>query len=347
MAAVSHAGTVRQLITFVEQTYPEVAREMHRVLAHARTVVELGDMVPAHLTIDLLEQVSSYGGPSDVGIRFVEYLNVRGFGPVALLWKHCSNFWEVYRVTMDYLRLENGAIAPECIEEDEDSVAWINRITERSELGSAQFGEALTALIVRMFREYLNPAWKPVRVDLQSEQLKGRDRIRKYFGCPVIFEADRYAVIIRKTDMCASLPQRDPETLRLLTHHLNGLKSEWPESIAERAGRTIESRLSEGQCSLADIALSMGTTARTLQRRLRNDGLEFRDLIARVRVRRAEQYFAQTSHPNLAKLSFLLGFTEQSSASRFLKQRMGRKLRSGRGARQLTKNSTARRHDLA
>lgn len=328
MAALSHAGTVRQIITFIEEVYPAEALDMRPLLTHARTAVELSDMIPAHLTIDLLEEVALRSGQKDVGIRFVNYLSIGGFGPLALLWRHCRNFQEIDRVSIKYLRLENGAVAPEAIEEDEDNVAWVQRIIEHASSGSSQFGLALAALRVRMFREYLNPAWRPVRVDLQHEEPADTKLIRKYFGCPVVFDADRYAVVVPKSDMRASLSHPDPETLGFLERHLDNLKNGWPESIVDQIACIVESRLSDGQCSLNAVAAGLGTSSRSLQRRLREHGLEFRDLMTQARIRRAEDYFARTTRPNLAKLSFLLGFAEQSSASRFLKQKMGRNLRA-------------------
>ena len=301
---------------------------MHSLLMHAKTAVELHDMIPAHLTIDLLEEIALYSKRNDVGIRFVEYLDIAGFGPVALLFRHCKNFQEIDRVSLKYMRLENGAILPEELEEDEDNIASVQQITEHTTKGSTQFSLALVALRVRMFREYLDPAWYPVRVDLQNEEPPEAKQIRKFFGCPVVFNADRYAVVVSKNDMQAPLSHPDPDTLKFLEHYLDNLKNGWPENLVDQVTCIVESQLSKGRCSLKSVATGLGISPRSLQRQLSNHDLEFRDLVTEARIRRTEQYFARTSKPNLTKLSFLLGFTEQSSARRFLKQKMGRNLSS-------------------
>lgn len=328
LVALSHAGTVRQIIRFIEETHPAVAVEMNALLMHAKTAVELNNMIPAHLTIDLLEEIALCSKQNDVGIRFVEHLDIAGFGPVALLFRHCKNFQEIDRLSSKYLRLENGAILPENLEEDEDNVASVQKIVEHAPKGSTQFSLALVALRVRMFREYLNPAWHPVRVDLENEAPREAKQIRKYFGCPVAFNADRYAVVVSKNDMQAPLSHPDPDTLKFLEHHLDDLKSGWPENLVDQVTCIIESQLSKGRCSLKSVATGLGISPRSLQRQLGKYDLEFRNLVTEARIRRTEQYFAQAPQPNLTKLSFLLGFAEQSSASRFLKQKMGRNLNS-------------------
>tara|TARA_R110002074_G_scaffold401345_1_gene599227 strand:- start:10652 stop:11770 length:1119 start_codon:yes stop_codon:yes gene_type:complete len=328
LVALSHAGTVRQIIRFIDDTHPAEAIKMHSLLMHAKTAVELNDMIPAHLTIDLLEELALCSKRSDIGISFVEYLDIAGFGPVALLFRHCRNFQEIDRVSSKYLRLENGAIFPESLEEDEDHIASVQQVVEHATKGSTQFSLALVALRVRMFREYLDPVWHPVRVDLQNEAPPEAKQIRKYFGCPVAFNADRYAVVISKNDMQAPLSHPDPDTLKFLEHYLDGLKNGWPENLVGQVSSIIESQLSKGLCSLKSVAAGLGISPRSLQRQLNAHDLEFRDLVTEARIRRTDQYFAQTSKPNLTKLSFLLGFAEQSSASRFLKQKMGRNLSS-------------------
>lgn len=301
---------------------------MRSLLMHAKTAVELNDMIPARLTIDLLEELALCSKRSDIGIRFVEYLNTADFGPLTLLCRHCKNFQEIDRVSLKYLRIENGAILPENLEEDKDHIASVQQVIERAANGSTQFSLALVALRVRMFRDYLDPAWQPVRVDLQSEEPPQAKHIRKYFGCPVIFNADRNAVVISKADMQAPLPHPDPDTLKFLEHHFDNLINAWPENFVDQVTCIIESQMSKGQSSLRSVASGLGISPRSLQRRLCEYDLEFRDLVTEARIRRTEQYFAQAARPNLTKLSLLLGFREQSSASRFLKQKMRRNLNS-------------------
>jgi len=113
LVAMSHSGTVRQIVRFIEETHPAEAVEMRSLLMHAKTAVELNDMIPARLTIDLLEELALCSKRSDIGIRFVEYLNTADFGPLTLLCRHCKNFQEIDRVSLKYLRIENGAILPE------------------------------------------------------------------------------------------------------------------------------------------------------------------------------------------------------------------------------------------
>jgi AraC-like DNA-binding protein len=74
----------------------------------------------------------------------------------------------------------------------------------------------------------------------------------------------------------------------------------------------IASRLCDGHPSLAALAPDLGVSARTLQRRLADRGLVWRDLVQATRLRLATRYLEE-SDTDLTEVAFLLGYAEQSA----------------------------------
>ncbi|MFL6658663.1 MAG: AraC family transcriptional regulator ligand-binding domain-containing protein [Massilia sp.] len=85
-----------------------------------------------------------------------------------------------------------------------------------------------------------------------------------------------------------------------------------PLDLPQRVETMVSRHLGDGGSSLVRIAQQMGMHERTLQRRLKEHGLVFEDIIDRVRRTRAEAYLLQSAMP-LAELAAMLGYAEQSS----------------------------------
>jgi AraC-like DNA-binding protein len=78
--------------------------------------------------------------------------------------------------------------------------------------------------------------------------------------------------------------------------------------VRQRLAATMEG----GAASMSDVARSLGTSPRSLHRRLSDEGTSFNDLLDQVRRQFAEQYLAR---PRLAvsEIAYLIGFNDPSA----------------------------------
>ncbi len=83
-------------------------------------------------------------------------------------------------------------------------------------------------------------------------------------------------------------------------------------STADRVRAALLELLPAGQASMDAVCKKLGTSKRTLQRRLREDDTSFQDVLGRTREALARHYLGTTSMSG-AEISFLLGFAEPSS----------------------------------
>lgn len=84
------------------------------------------------------------------------------------------------------------------------------------------------------------------------------------------------------------------------------------KSMADRTRSMLLECLPSGEATLQQTARRLGVSARTLQRRLTEEGVTFRDIVRATRERLAEHYLTNTAMPH-REISFLLGFDEPSS----------------------------------
>lgn len=117
---------------------------------------------------------------------------------------------------------------------------------------------------------------------------------------------------------------RDPELFGALDAHARGRveHAERTAAHASRARAEIAAALPGGEPTVAAVARAMGTSARTLQRRLRAEGAPFAAIVESVRRERAEAYL-RAGDVSIAEVSWLLGFAEQSAFTRAFRRWTG------------------------
>ncbi|MEM7437913.1 MAG: AraC family transcriptional regulator ligand-binding domain-containing protein [Myxococcota bacterium] len=114
----------------------------------------------------------------------------------------------------------------------------------------------------------------------------------RVFRCEVCFEQPETSIVFEPQVWDMALEVWDPflrnrlESLAIEVHE----RTRRPTFIA-MVSRAIEERLGHGACSLAETAKRMRLSQRTLQRRLHDDGAQFRDVLDATRrsiVRRTQ-----------------------------------------------------------
>ena len=112
------------------------------------------------------------------------------------------------------------------------------------------------------------------------------------------------------------MPGADAHLLALLRHNLAqlGLAGMPGESLVERAAAAIRRQLADGEPSLDDVARALNIPNWTLQRRLRNHGCTYQELLLEVRRELALNYL-KDREIQISELAFLLGYSEISAFS--------------------------------
>ena len=84
----------------------------------------------------------------------------------------------------------------------------------------------------------------------------------------------------------------------------------------------IVERLPDGPPSQQQIAEALHVSNRTLQRRLKDEGTSFMDLLQDTRLQLAQKYLQQRSR-SVVETAYMLGFSEPSTFSRAFKRWTG------------------------
>ena len=152
-----------------------------------------------------------------------------------------------------------------------------------------------------------------------------------HFGCPVHFESGRDAVLVSNESIDTPNKLGDESIARFFDRHLeqqlNSLKGDI--DLQQQVRRAVGNVLSEGVPKLSRIASELNMGARTLQRRLSEQGYSFQNVVDMAQKELAQRLLRETDY-SLAEVAFLTGFAEQSGFTRAFKRWAGQTPRSYR-----------------
>ena len=156
-------------------------------------------------------------------------------------------------------------------------------------------------------------------------QHRGDPSIAEWFGGDVTFEAPANELWIDRAELLAPVRTADPTLFEVL--HAAALRA--VEAVAPATGIEAEvlralRTLPAAQRRVDDVAVLLGQSTRSLQRRLRAAGASFRVLVANVRSEQLAAASLEAGGQKDAAIAEVLGYRDASSVRRLRRKRAGR-----------------------
>jgi AraC-like DNA-binding protein len=146
----------------------------------------------------------------------------------------------------------------------------------------------------------------------------------RVFGCPVDFDAGEAALITPASMLAHPLRQPDPGLLSTLeahaAHKLEQLGID--TSVARQVREHLLAELERGAPGKSEIAARLGMNARTLHRRLGEEGTSWQRILDELRLERARALLRETGLPQ-ARIAERLGYTDIRSFQRNFQRQSG------------------------
>lgn len=149
----------------------------------------------------------------------------------------------------------------------------------------------------------------------------------RIFRCPVLFDQPDNALVFPKRLLALPLGQADAQVQRTLDAYAERLLVEINkgDSVLDRARLELARQLPEQGADLERLAQTLALSPRTLQRRLRDTGLSFSQLVDETRQQLVLHYLRDPAL-DTADIAYLLGFSEAGSLARAFRRWTGQSL---------------------
>lgn len=242
-------------------------------------------------------------------------------GPVGFAMAEAPCLGAALQKLADYFHLHSNGGVVQLVVQD-GTACWRYEILMSNLPGIHVQEDLAAALGVKFIRHFLGSDWEPDYVTLQRSTPPSSGPYRALFRCPIHFEADSNQLVFSADLLNQPLSTGNSQLHGILNQHLQMLDT----SIAAIARTDVQKAallcLKSGDCALGHVAARLGISPRSLQRRLQQEGTNFRNELDLVRVRIAKRHLAE-SKMSVTDLSDLLGFSDLAAFSRAFRRLTG------------------------
>ena len=201
---------------------------------------------------------------------------------------------------------------------------WVRLDAQPALRAYRQAADARLAAVLAMCRELTGTDVTPLSVQFPYRQPADTREYERFFQAPLEFGALATGFLLDENDLKRPVSSSD-ETL---TGYLDTLAAQVlaqlgeERTVRDHVRRALWSQLSEGLPDLDRVARLLGMGARTLQRRLREEGTSFAAVLAELRQDMAEALLRE-GRLTVSEVAFLTGYSDAGSFHRAFRRRTG------------------------
>ncbi len=179
--------------------------------------------------------------------------------------------------------------------------------------------DAIMAATVTMTRLMKGPGFTPEWVSFKKRAPADRRPYEDFFKCPVTFSGERNAVAFLNAFLDEPLPYGNRELAmeqeRIIERYLATLSG---GEVTLKVREHLVRGLQNGAPSEEEVARLLARSVSSLQRDLRAEGTNYRQLLTAIRQDIAERMLAE-ERLSIAQVAFMTGYGDQSAFSRAFK----------------------------
>ncbi len=283
--------------------------------------------------VNLLEHCSSRLDDPLFGLHLAELQDPDVYGCAWAFARSAPDVRSALEALVDYVQL---SVSPECEMElvagrDVSELRWRTHIGLGEQEQVHYHGLLLIMKMLRILDDgRLRPSYASLTCRVGHAEIL---QLQERTGCRVHSRADANAIAFPSASLERPIATANRMIFTLLGNSLDQLRSGARAGFVEQVESSVRRSLSCGECSVDSCAEQLGTSARTLQKRLTRMGLKFSEIVQKERIRLAKQAL-RWSDCSLDEIAFALGYAEQTSFGRAFKRATGVTPKTYRTSRQ-------------
>lgn len=259
-------------------------------------------------------------GDRALALRIAAAMPPGAFGIVEYVCRSAPTVGEALRQWVRYLNILDEAVHVGVVEDGE---SFFVRVLDESEAPAPPSHELCFGVVAARAKELVAVPIRPVAVRFTHRAPADVSPYERWFEAPVTFGARYTELVLSRAGQDAPLSSSDPQLLAILSRHADLLaaKDKTRPPVTREVERILRAALRSDEGDVDRIAQRLGLTARSLQRRLKEEGTSFKEVREEVRRELALRYLDDDM--SIAEVSFLLGFSEPSAFFRAFKRWTG------------------------
>jgi AraC-like DNA-binding protein len=271
----------------------------------------------------VLEEAARVTGDDCFGLHFGEHFHPKNIGPLIYVVLNSPTIAVGFENIARYLRVHNEAA--------EVSFAlgpqWAylrHTLADLPVESRRQHNEYSLAVGLGIIRLVAGSDWAPVEAQFEHPAPDETSEHLRVFRAPVSFGHAGNALVVEPEFCQRQIPAADARLYPILRRYLDRALDELPPEggLLASVRRVIGDLLRQGEPKLGPVASKLAIGPRTLQRRLKEQGVDFKALVDDTRRRFSLRYL-QDRKNTLTEVAYLLGYSEVSAFNRAFRRWTG------------------------
>jgi AraC-like DNA-binding protein len=311
------------LIEAIESAGGDAGRILHACGLDRSTLAKPDAFIACSDFAAVLEEAARATGDDCFGLHFGERYNPKNIGPFTYVVLNSPTIAAALKNAGRYLRVHNEAAQVSFVVEGR--LAYARHLL--AELGGEdprQNNEYSMAVGLGLIRLMAGSQWAPVEVQFAHSAPRRTSEHTRIFRAPVSFGCATNALVIEREFVERQVPAADERLYPVLTRYLDHVLKDMPreDGLLASVRRILGELLRDGDPTLTQVARKLELGPRTLQRRLKAYGVDFKALVDDTRRRFSLNYLRDRKH-TLTEIAYLLGYSEVSAFNRAFKRWTG------------------------
>ncbi|MBI9043185.1 MAG: AraC family transcriptional regulator [Anaerolineaceae bacterium] len=165
---------------------------------------------------------------------------------------------------------------------------------------------------MRLFRTLTGKEINPVEVTFFYPEPQEVSEYERIFRCPVRFGQKENSLSIHPSVINMPILFANPDLLAYFENYAQEFirEMEWKAKVIQEVTLIILSNLDDEGLDIRKVAREMAVRVRTLQNKLKEEGVVFSGLLSKIREELAKKYLAQDY--TVEEITYLLGYSDPS-----------------------------------
>ncbi len=279
--------------------------------------------IPAFKLYDIWYQAVEQSNDPYFGLRVAHLYQTNAFSALGMALAASRTVYEAILRCARYGHIISDATEATVEETDNEIIFTINSRKGMEKLANIYSMSAIVCVMIKILNSMSNQPQKLKGVYFEGEISQGSQPFEDYFNCPVYFSAPHNKVILDKDATQEEMPYANLKLASSLDEWIDENLSQFQEDqLSNRVQKYLLKNLTYGEVSLNNVAKGLAMSARVMQRRLKEEGSVYSDLLDACRHKIAIKLITEQKQP-IFEVALALGFSDQSNFTRAFKRWTG------------------------
>ena len=316
------SGALQGFNDLVESYYGEPA-ELLEAVGLSFEALNSKETLISFLAVQQLLELSAHKlNIPDFGLALSQGQSIDMLGQLGLLMASCKTLKEVMLAVQRYMAVHSPA--ENWVFSEVNDLVYITRFEyEANTVPFKQIKELSLGVCFKFLQLFIGQSFTAISVDLSHSPVSEMKVYRKIFKLDVQFNQEYDQIIFDKKYLEQVVHLDDQNRNEFLERYIDSAASATDYNNLERQimGLLIQ-HMGSDDASLDSISHKLGMNKRTLQRHLKAQHINFKEILANIRGRKACWYLS-ASEMSITLISEALGYKDVSAFSRAFKLNYG------------------------